>query len=279
MALPAVNSYAGPEGGGRTMTVDGRHESPEERQERLAEFVLGRGKSTAQELAPMFGVSLMTIHRDLDELAERGVVRKFRGGVTAQPSGVFESNVAYRRKSMLTQKQAIARHAARHVESGMSLILDDSTTAFALVPHLAPARPLHVGTNFLPAMRELSRVRGVGLTGFGGDYDHLHDSFLGVTCVEAVQSLRVDAVFVSTSALSGGFAYHQEERIVAVKRAMLEVAAVRYLLLDHTKLGRTALHRLVPLDAFDVVIVDAGADRNAVAELESHDVRVEVAGE
>jgi DeoR/GlpR family transcriptional regulator of sugar metabolism len=261
------------------MTTEGRHESPERRQERLAEFVLGRGRTTAQELAPMFGVSLMTIHRDLDELAARGVVRKFRGGVTAQPSGVFESNVAYRRKAMLTQKEAIARQAARHVEPGMSLILDDSTTAFALIPQLASSRPLRVGTNFLPAMRELSGLRGIGLTGFGGDYDPLHDSFLGVMCVEAVQSLRVDAAFVSTSALSGGFAYHQEERIVAVKRAMLEVAASRYLLLDHTKLGRTALHRLVPVEAFDVVIVDADADRDAVAALESGGVRVEVAGE
>ncbi|WP_020575274.1 DeoR/GlpR family DNA-binding transcription regulator [Actinopolymorpha alba] len=250
---------------------------PEQRQERLAEFVLGKGTATAQELAPMFGVSLMTIHRDLDELAARGVVRKFRGGVTAQPSGVFESNVAYRRKAMLTEKRAIVRVAARHVEPGMSLILDDATTTYHLIAHLERLRPLHVATNFLPAMRELATLRDVGLTGLGGTYDPLHDSFLGVMCVEAVELLRVDAAFVSTSALAGGFAYHQEERIVGVKRAMLEAADRRYLLLDHSKLGRRALHRLVPVSAFDLVIVDAGADEAALAELDRDNVRYEVA--
>jgi DeoR/GlpR family transcriptional regulator of sugar metabolism len=242
---------------------------PEERQRRVAEIVLGKGTATAQELASRFGVSLMTVHRDLDELARQGVVRKSRGGVTAQPSGVFESNVAYRRKAMLSQKKAIARHAATYIEPGMSLILDDATTTFQLIPHLEAAQPLHVATNFLSAMRELAHVRGIRLVGLGGDYDPLHDSYLGVMCVEAVQSLRVDAAFVSTSALSGGFAYHQEERIVSVKRAMLEVAERRYLLLDHSKLGRRALHRLLPLSAFDLVIVDAGVDERTLAELEN----------
>jgi DeoR/GlpR family transcriptional regulator of sugar metabolism len=248
---------------------------PEERQRRIAEIVLGKGTATAQELTSLFGVSLMTVHRDLDELARQGVVRKSRGGVTAQPSGVFESNVAYRRKAMLSEKRAIARQAANHIEPGMSLILDDATTTYQLIAHLEALQPLHVATNFLSAMRELAQLRGIRLVGLGGDYDPLHDSYLGVMCVEAVQSLRVDAAFVSTSALSGGFAYHQEERIVSVKRAMLEVADRRYLLLDNSKLGRRALHRLLPLSAFDLVIVDAGADEKSLAELEN--TRYEVA--
>src|SRR5688572_17268828 len=98
----------------------------EQRQEQISQVVLSSGSATAQELAVAFGVSLNTVHRDLDELERQGIVRKFHGGVTAQPSGVFESNVAYRLKRMLPEKRAIARHAARFVEPGMSIMLDDS---------------------------------------------------------------------------------------------------------------------------------------------------------
>jgi DeoR/GlpR family transcriptional regulator of sugar metabolism len=250
---------------------------PSERQGRIAEVVLGKGTVAAQELVGMFGVSLMTIHRDLDELERRGIVRKFRGGVTAQPSGVFESNVAYRQKAMLEEKRAIARHAARYVEPGSSVILDDATTTLQLVPYLANLTPLQVATNFLRAMRPLSEIRDLGLMALGGDYDPSHDSFLGVMCVEAIESIHVDAVFVSTSAVSGGIAFHQEQRIVAVKRAMLRAAEKRYLLLDHSKLGRRALHRLVPLGEFDLVVVDSGVTEEALAELEKENVRYEVA--
>ncbi|MGH3647742.1 MAG: DeoR/GlpR family DNA-binding transcription regulator [Micromonosporaceae bacterium] len=261
------------------MTVEDHEKvrSPEQRQKQIADVVMERGSLSAQELAGMFSVSVMTVHRDLDELERQGIVRKYRGGVTAQPSGVFESNVAYRQKAMREQKRAIAKHAVQHVEPGMSIMLDDATTTEEMIPHLSGLAPLRVATNYLNALRQLSQIRGIGLMAIGGDYDPLHDSFLGTTCLECIEAIRVDAVFVSTSALSGRYAYHQEDRIVAVKRKMLEAAAKRYLLMDHTKLGKVALHRLVPLTEFDLVIVDAGASPEALADLERHNVRYEVA--
>jgi DeoR/GlpR family transcriptional regulator of sugar metabolism len=83
---------------------------------------------------------------------------------------------------------------------------------------------------------------------------------------------------MSTSAVAGGYAFHQEDRIVAVKRVMLDVAGRRHLLIDHSKLTRSALHRLAPLDRFDTVIVDAGVPAARLAALREHDTSVEVAG-
>lgn len=250
---------------------------PEHRQRLIADVVAERGNLSAQELATQFDVSVMTIHRDLDELERQGVVRKYRGGVTAQPSGVFESNVAYRQKAMREQKRAVAEHAARFIEPGMSIMLDDATTTAELIPFLADISPLRVATNYLEGMRQLSQLSGIGLMALGGDYDRLHDSFLGGTCLECIESIRVDAVFVSTSAVSGRYAFHQEDRIVAVKRKMLEIAEKRYLLVDNTKLGKVALYRLIELSHFDMVIVDSGADRAALEDLERHNIPYEVA--
>jgi DeoR/GlpR family transcriptional regulator of sugar metabolism len=250
---------------------------PAGRREVIAEHVLTHGSATAAELAERFQVSLMTIHRDLDELERQGVVRKYRGGVTAQPSGVFESNVAFRMKAMQAQKDAIAATAARLIEPGMAVMLDDSTTALALARRLEGITPLTVVTNFLEGLNLLSQVRGIRLMALGGDYDPLHNSFLGVSCIEAIDSLQVDLCFVSTSAVSGGFAYHQEQHIVSVKRAMLARAARNVLLLDHTKLNRIALHRVAPLSAFHRVVVDDGASADALRELDEQKVAYEVA--
>jgi len=250
---------------------------PDGRQARITERVLTTGSVSAQELAETFGVSVMTIHRDLDELQRQGVLRKARGIATAQPSGTFESNVEYRAKANIEAKRIIAQHACRHVEPGMSVLLDDSTTALQMVPHLATLTPLTVATNYLGALVELAKMRDVQVVALGGHYDVQHDSFLGSTCVEAVRSMRFDAAFVSTSAVSEGYAFHQEDKIVMVKRAMVDVAARSHLLIDHTKLTRSALHRLLPLHRFTSIIVDAAVPARDLAALRENDVLVEVA--
>ena len=259
------------------MSARKRARRPEQRQDQIAQLVLTKGSASAQELAAEFRVSLNTVHRDLDELERQGVVRKFHGGASAEPSGMFEANIAYRLKRMVPQKRIVARHAARYIEPGMSVMIDDSTTTMQVLPFMARIGPLQLVTNHLEVMRQASALKGIHLMALGGDYDPLHDSFLGVMCMECIASLRVDATFISTSAVSGGDAFHQEQRVVSFKRAMLDVAAKRYLLIDHSKLGRRALHRLVPLSTFDLVIVDDGAPREALAELDNHQVRYEVA--
>jgi DeoR/GlpR family transcriptional regulator of sugar metabolism len=104
-----------------------RETAKEARQRRITERLVLVGDCSPQDLVDEFGVSLMTIHRDLDDLERRGIVRKFHGGVTAQPSGVFESQLSYRIMSHAEEKAAIAQHALAYVEPGMSVLLDDST--------------------------------------------------------------------------------------------------------------------------------------------------------
>jgi DeoR/GlpR family transcriptional regulator of sugar metabolism len=60
--------------------------------------------------------------------------------------------------------------------------------------------------------------------------------------------------------------------------AMIEAAARNVLLLDHTKLGKVALHRLASLGVFERVIVDDGASPDHLRDLDEHKVSYEVAG-
>ncbi|TDD69302.1 DeoR/GlpR transcriptional regulator [Jiangella aurantiaca] len=247
------------------------------RQDLIADHVLREGSVTASQLAEAFGVSLMTVHRDLDELERQGVVRKFHGGVSAQPSSVFESNVAYRLRTARAEKAAIARFARTLVEPGMAVMLDDSTTTLGVAELLADAAPLTVITNFLQVINAMSRADRVRLIALGGEYYPTHDSFLGVPCIEAIESLRADVLLTSTSAASGGLTYHQEQEIVLVKRAMMRSANRKVLLMDHTKLGGTALHQLALLTDFDDVVVDGGTPADVVRALRDRRVNIHVA--
>jgi DeoR/GlpR family transcriptional regulator of sugar metabolism len=251
--------------------------TPAGRRERIAEIVLGREAVAARELATLFDVSLMTVHRDLDELERQGVLRKIRGGATPQPSSLFESNVRYRLAAARAEKESLARHVLGSIEPGQAVLLDDATTTLALARLLPTIAPLTVITNSRPVIDLLYGTPEIRLIALGGEYFASHDSFMGVLCEDALASVRADVLFMSTSAVSHGVAWHQEQVTVSAKRAMLRAAGRRVLLIDHHKLGKTALHQLAPLTDFDLVVVDEGVDASGLAQLRDARVPFEVA--
>lgn len=244
-----------------------RKKDPAARHREVTDYVMRVGTASAQTLADQFGVSLVTAHRDIDELTRQGVVRKFHGGVSALPSSVFESNVTYRRKLAVEQKQAIAQSAAALVEPGMSVLLDDSTTTLALAEVLVEVDPLTVITNFQPIIQLMMGRKNIRLIALGGEYNALHDSFIGAPCVESARALHADIGFYSFAGVTADGVYHQEQEIVFTKQAMLAVTTHRILLVDHLKLGRTALHRITGLVDFERVITNEDAPHDALEML------------
>ena len=220
-----------------------------------------------EQLSREFGVSVMTIHRDLDALQRQGWLRKVRGGATAAPSSLYHGGLEHRATAMTEEKDALARCAATLIAPGQVILLDESTTVRHLTPLLAAVAPVTVVTNGLTAARMLAGQPGVDLVGVGGTYFPAYDAFLGGQAVSAARSLHVDTAFVSTTAIARGACWHLSQEMVQVKQAFLEAADRRVLLADHTKLDRRALHMLAPLEAFDLVLLDAGTPDEAVRQL------------
>jgi len=248
-----------------------------QRQEQIANYVLEHTSVSVKQLVDLFDVSFMTIHRDLDELEIQGFLRKVRGGATAQPSNLFESDVRYRLNIALKEKEAIAEQAMSHIEPGQAVMIDDSTTALVLARLLPRIVPLTVITYGLAAIRELSKVRGINLITLGGEYVPKYDAFVGILCEQAIATLRANVFFMSAAAVSGNFIFQQEEEFVKIKRAMLASASKHVLLCDHTKLGKFALHRLASLQEFDHIIVDSALDDAQLKALKENHIPVEIA--
>ncbi|RZT24815.1 DeoR family transcriptional regulator [Mycobacterium sp. BK558] len=250
------------------------------RRAQIAEFVKAKGAARIDELADQFGVSTMTIHRDLDHLHEKGMLRKVRSGAEAPPSEAFERNIDLRRALNLAEKQAVAQAgftwAAGRVDM-TAVALDDSTTALHVVPMLLAELPLTVVTNFLPAINELSTDPRVRLNAIGGDFVPEYSSFLGPQATRALRDMHYDVLFMSVPAVSRGMCFHPSSAAAELKRAFMESAELCVLLIDHTKVARRAIHRICDLVVFDAVVVDGGIDPEELQRLEDGGANVVVA--
>ena len=242
----------------------------------IIQYVSERREATLAELAEHFGVSQMTVYRDVEHLERMAAVRRVPGGITSQPSTVFESNLAYRQTIQREEKRAIAHAAVKLVEPGMSIMLDDGTTIAPMLQELLGKAPLTVISGFRPVIDELRGVENIELIVLGGVHRERHDCVVGVLTEDMIRNLRADLFFMSPSAIERGEILHQEQEMVGVKRAMIGSAERRVLLSDHSKLGRTATHRVASTDGFDHIFVDDRATADQLRHLDSEHGRSEV---
>lgn len=230
--------------------------------------VIKHGNVSLYKLAENLNVSRMTIHRDLDELEKHGVLRKNRNGATAQPSGVFESNVAYRITRAVDAKKRLCAHAATLIETGDVILLDDATTLLPMIEHLKNKEDITVLSNFLPIQREVATLENVRLIGLCGEHIPQFDTFSGPICEQAVGQLKANIYFTSTTAIEDGAAFHPNLQVAGVKRAMMRASEKKFLLADVSKFNRSALSKFANLDEFDQIFIDAELSEPAKSRLQ-----------
>jgi DeoR/GlpR family transcriptional regulator of sugar metabolism len=249
-----------------------------ERQRAIAQAVMTQGAVRIEQLAERFDISLMTVHRDLDELQARGLLRKARGVATALSSTLVESSDVYRSHQQIEEKRAVATAARQVVEAGPSRFRDDSTTVLQMVKELPGKAPLTVITNVLTVLEELRGTRDVTLIGLGGTHYNWCNAFMGRMTIEAIRSLRADVFLMSAAAVTDDTCFFQSQETVDTKRAMFDSAHTRILLVDHTKFDKRALHAMASLSEYDAVVVDAATPRAQVDRLKKQGVQVVVTG-
>lgn len=258
---------------------DSRNQKRDQRRALISDAVLSEGSVRIEDLAERFGTSVMTVHRDLDELASLGVLRKSRGIATALATTLVESSILYRRGQRLQIKAKLASAAAAYIEPGQSVFLDDSTTTHQILPFLSDLSPLTLITNSVSAINLINQHArvDVSLIALGGTYYHWSDSFMGKMTIDAIDRLRGDVVVMSAPAITEGTLYFQAQETVDTKRAMLEAAAMSILVVDSAKFENRALHALAHASEFDVVIIDEGMPEATRHRLRGEGINIVVA--
>jgi DeoR/GlpR family transcriptional regulator of sugar metabolism len=248
-----------------------------QRHDSIIELVINEGSVRIEDLADRFEVSVVTIHRDLDMLDARGIVRKSRGVVTAVATSLFEANPEYRKRQNIQHKKELAAEAFKLVEPGQAVLLDDSTTGVHLAELLPQRQPLSVITNFQQIIDTLAPHPGIALISLGGQHYQWSNAYMGSITVNALNSLRADTLFMSTPSIVDDVCFHQHHDASLIKEAMFKAAARRYLLVDESKFSQRALHANIALSDFDAVILNSGVASEHIDRLKEKNINVIVA--
>jgi DeoR/GlpR family transcriptional regulator of sugar metabolism len=248
-----------------------------ERVSRLVETLRRDGRVEVARAAVELGAAEMTIRRDLDQLVERGVARRVRGGAVNLLMRGEELPYAMREIEAVDAKRRIAGMVADLIGDGEAVGLDSGTTvletARALVARRVTVMPLS-----LHGATVLAAGSGVRLIMPGGECRPGELAMVGPLALASIAAVRFDTVVLGCCGVSPeGHVMAHDLGDAAVKQALLASASRSVLALDGAKFGRGALAVVRELSTFDVVVTDTTAPDSVLAGLRADGVDVHLA--
>ncbi len=244
----------------------------EERRQKLLSLTAERGRARITELAETFGVSEMTIHRDIQFLESQGLVRKMHGGVAH--IGVQETPYRERIVQQHAEKQAIARAALQLIQPRATIYLSPGTTTTELA-RVLPKEGLTVVTNSLPIAQELMHTTELEVVLTGGSVRRHAEALVGEAAEASIARMFINVAFIGATGMDpeAGLTVYSESE-ARVLHQVLRAARKSVIVSDSTKWGKVMGPMVAPLTNIHTIITDAGLPREATKYLEQHDVAV-----
>lgn len=245
-----------------------------ERLKKIADAVGETGRLSVAELAELTGASEMTIRRDLEVLADQGVLERYRGGARSLLLRGEEPPFALRAQDGLEVKRRLAVEVAALIADGESVVVDSGTTCLEVARALHQRR-LTVMPLSLHAANALTGAPQLKLLLPGGEPRVGELALTGPLTEASLAALRFDTAVIGCCGLTvadGLTAYDLAD--AAIKRAAIASARRVIAVTEAAKLSRTALAFVTPASALHAVVTDRSAPDDETEALAAAGVAV-----
>lgn len=228
-----------------------------DREERILTLLLEKEQMTVRELSEKLFISIPTIRRDLLKLEKMGKIIRIHGGAKLIKMSADEKIPFFlREQEQNDAKNIMARKAIEYVKNGDTIMLDGSTSAYALIPLMAEFHNLIVISSSAKAAFLLGKM-GINTICTGGHMIPGSLSYVGEEAERAAANYNTDICFFSCRGLSeDGMLTDNSIEENRLRRVMLRHARKKVFLCDSSKIGKKYLNNLCSLEDVDEIICD-----------------------
>jgi len=223
------------------------------------------GEVSIEELCSWLETSTATIRRDLDDLEQRSLLRRTRGGaISISPLFYepFKHDLSFQDKvgTFAVEKRRIAQAAAELVHPGETVALSGGTTTTEVVRSLKLIRGITIVTNAVNVAMELSSHKDVDVVVTGGLLRGNWFTLVGPIANQAAGMLFSDLMFIGVDGMDaekGLTCVHPQE--AELLRVLSNHTRQKVVVADHSKIGAVSHWLLCPASEVQTIITDRDA--------------------
>jgi DeoR family ulaG and ulaABCDEF operon transcriptional repressor len=251
-----------------------------ERHHLILKLVEERSFVSVMELLDLLDASEATIRRDINTLAERGDIKRIRGGAEAvrprHQAHLVGMPFAVSQDIAVAQKRAIARAAAQLINNGESIIINGGTTTFALVEFLAD-RDLDILTNSFPIAAKLFATSRNRITLPGGTIFREQNIVLSPFSNDTIENFWGHKLFTGCYGINRFGMMEADPLIVQAQTKLLKRTEDVVVMADSSKLRQKSAMIVTGLDRISTIITDDGARPEELEAFKAAGIKVIVA--
>lgn len=237
------------------------------RQTTLVEFLQDKGFVSIDELVQHFNVTPQTIRRDLNQLAENGIIIRHHGGAEATTSTTANTSYQSRKIMNLDAKERIAKELVKVIPNGASIFINIGTTTETIAKALLNHKSLNIVTNNIHVATILSVKEDFTVIVAAGEVRHKDGGIIGEATCDFISQFQMDFGIIGISAISNdGSLLDYDFREVKVAQAIIDNSDSVILATDHSKFGRSAMVKQGSITQVDHLFTDREPPKE-IAEL------------
>ena len=232
---------------------------PVERQQIISDILAENGIVLVSRLAERFGVSELTIRRDLDQMEENRLLKRTHGGATVLRNMNAEPDYLQKAASFAEEKRHIARKAAELVQDNDIVMVNSGTTASAVLKAIIESgRSVTIITNNIDVFNYPDTAGRCTIILTGGVYRSRSRSLSGSLSTMPLEGMFANKAFIGVDGISeeSGLTTPIFEESVVSRMMLRHTSGKVYVITTHNKIGVTSNYQIGRIDEISGIITD-----------------------
>jgi len=254
---------------------------PEKRRIDIRELIEKETSISVEKIADVFGISFITVRRDLQKLQEQGYIKKVHGGAIIKSGFTLEPVFEIQKELYIKEKQRIAFEAVKRINDGDSIIIESGSTCLAMVKFLTEKNNLRISTAGVSVAIELLKLvqlrKDFEACACGGIIREGSSTYVGPHAVSYFRNLNVDIAFIGSVAISFTKGLSTATQFDAeIVKAITKCAKRVIVLADSSKFGKESYINFLPFKNITEIITDSNIKIEAKENLLRQGVRLAI---
>ncbi len=249
-----------------------------DRRAKILEILESEGQVSVIKLSKKFNVSTVTIRNDLDQLEQKNLLVRTRGGALKVHRVGIDFHLYEKQKKMLNEKRLIGKKASELINEGDTIIIDSGSTTLEVAKNLKHFNNLTVLSNALNIAAELAGLENIMFIMLGGHLRNKSLSFVGPISEQILKNHYCDKVFLGVDGIDSTYGISTPNTEEAyLNKIMIENSKEIIVVADSSKFLKRCFSYIAPIERISTIVTDNKIPEEEYKRLKNNGIQVIIA--